>query len=226
MSGRIPDPGPLVGADPGPPRPPRLLAIVDVDACRAADVEPMAAVGIASEAGVPAVLFRCKSLPPDALRTLAAQAVRFAHYGGARALLSGNAALAIELGFDGVHLPFAQVADATAAADAGLLVGASTHSAAELLRAEHAGAHYVTLSPVWLTDSKPGYGPALGLDNLAALCRAAKVPVLALGGVTTERIGSARRAGAFGVAAMGPFSSKDGAGATRRYLKALRAAAV
>ena len=61
-----------------------------------------------------------------------------------------------------------------------------------------------TYSPVFATASKPGYGPALGLDGLAAGCRAVPdLAVLALGGLGPGRVGACVRAGAAGVAVMG-----------------------
>jgi thiamine-phosphate pyrophosphorylase len=66
------------------------------------------------------------------------------------------------------------------------------------------GVDYVTVSPVALTASKPGYGPALGIDGLAALIEVAgDVPVLALGGVQPDTVAGALEAGAHGVAVMG-----------------------
>ena len=69
-----------------------------------------------------------------------------------------------------------------------------------------AGADYVTLSPVFATGSKPGYGPALGVESLeaaAARLRPAGCRLLALGGVNAETIGACRKAGADGAAVMG-----------------------
>jgi len=66
-----------------------------------------------------------------------------------------------------------------------------------------AGADYVTVSPVFLTVSKPGYGPALGTDGLARIVARVAGPVIALGGVTAANAASCRAAGAQGVAVMG-----------------------
>ena len=83
------------------------------------------------------------------------------------------------------------------------LIGVSAHNLDEAKRAEKAGADYVTLSPVFASDSKPGYGPALGLDGLTAVVHAVALPVLALGGVTAARVPACVKAGATGVAVMG-----------------------
>ncbi|MGH6976892.1 MAG: thiamine phosphate synthase, partial [Stellaceae bacterium] len=73
----------------------------------------------------------------------------------------------------------------------------------DIARAETEGADYVTLSPIFATASKPGYGPALGLDELADLAAKSLIPVLALGGVDAAAVGSCLAAGAAGVAVMG-----------------------
>lgn len=70
--------------------------------------------------------------------------------------------------------------------------------------AQHEGVDYVTLSPVFPTVSKPGYGPPLGAQELARLC--GQVPglaVVALGGVGPGRVRPCLAAGAAGVAVMG-----------------------
>ncbi|MGH3730725.1 MAG: thiamine phosphate synthase [Micromonosporaceae bacterium] len=81
------------------------------------------------------------------------------------------------------------------------VVGRSCHDAAEVDAASDVD--YVTVSPVFATASKPGYGPPLGLDGLRALCARTPVKCYALGGVTRGNAASCRGAGAAGVAVMG-----------------------
>ena len=83
-----------------------------------------------------------------------------------------------------------------------------------------AGADYVTLSPVFLTDSKPGYGPALGLDALAAAAAAAPGPIIALAGITPDNAASCLAASARGIAVMGEVMRADDPEATVRRLLA------
>jgi len=66
------------------------------------------------------------------------------------------------------------------------------------------GCDYVTLSPVFATASKPGYGPALGPHGLSALTVETATPVYALGGVHPPDVADCLAAGATGVAVMGP----------------------
>ena len=83
------------------------------------------------------------------------------------------------------------------------LVGRSCHTAAEVDRAVAEECDYAFVSPVYPTASKPGYGPALGPEGLAALCRPG-LPVYALGGVLPEHVAECVQAGAYGIAVMGP----------------------
>jgi thiamine-phosphate pyrophosphorylase len=69
--------------------------------------------------------------------------------------------------------------------------------------ARDADADYATLSPIFPTASKPGYGPPLGVEALRAAAESG-LPVFALGGVLPENARSCREAGAHGVAVMGP----------------------
>jgi len=111
--------------------------------------------------------------------------------------------LACELAADGVHLGAgASVAAARRKLGPAALIGISAHGAADIAAATAAGADYATLSPIYPTQSKPDYGPALGV---AAIMQAAQsaLPVLALGGITAERAPACLRAGAAGIAVMG-----------------------
>jgi thiamine-phosphate pyrophosphorylase len=96
------------------------------------------------------------------------------------------------------------------------LIGVSTHSFKEAQAAAGAGADYITMSPVFLTDSKPGYGPALGIDALAAICRQVALPVVALAGITPATAASCLNAGAAAIAVMGPVMRSDLPGAVVR----------
>jgi thiamine-phosphate pyrophosphorylase len=82
-------------------------------------------------------------------------------------------------------------------------VGRSCHNAEEVDRALTEACDYAFVSPVFETASKPGYGPALGVEGLATLCRPG-LPVYALGGVMPAHVAPCVGAGAHGVAVMGP----------------------
>ncbi len=104
-----------------------------------------------------------------------------------------------------------------------LQIGCSIHNFDEAKKRETEGADFITYSPIYLTASKPGYGPAVGVANLARLAKQVKLPIFALGGITPARVAACMEAGAAGIAVMSGVMSPTGAGEqTKRYLDALR----
>lgn len=170
--------------------PPRLLVLTD----RVRSGRPLVElVADCVRGGARAVLLREKDLADDD-RAAIARALRevLVPVGG---MLLGASDPALSP--DGVHLA---ATDSWPGRRARGLVGRSCHDHTELRAAAREGCAYATLSPVFPTTSKPGYGPALGTDALAE----APLPVLALGGVDgPARARACIRAGAHGVAVMG-----------------------
>jgi len=78
------------------------------------------------------------------------------------------------------------------------------HSLQSAVEAEHDGADFVIFGPVWSSESHAGTPPR-GLDALAAVANAVRIPVLAIGGVTEDRIAECDAAGAAGYAAIRLF---------------------
>lgn len=146
---------------------------------------------------------------------------------GLRLVVSRRLDVARAFGLDGVHLARDAVAVREARRWLGpqALIGYSAHSGAEARAAGEEGASYVTLSPIYRTDSKPGT-PGRGCSWLARqveVARGAGVPVLALGGVTPERTAELLRAGAWGVATVSALgAAADVEAAAREFCKALR----
>ena len=104
----------------------------------------------------------------------------------------------------GIHLPQGQsYTEARAILGKDKLIGISAHTICEAGAAEYVGADYATISPVFSSQSKPGYGPPLEIDGLKEIVQRVSIPLLALGGGTAPRVLSCRRAGAAGIAVMG-----------------------
>ena len=161
-------------------------------------------------AGIRWIWLRDKDLPGAERRALAHDLAARAARHGATLTVGADAALAAEVGA-GLHIGAgANVAAARRMLGPDGLIGVSAHSLGEIRAARDDGADYATLSPIFPTSSKPGYGPALGL----AAVRAAQdlgLPVLALGGVTAKSARDCLAAGAAGVAVMGEAMRGDGA---------------
>ncbi len=81
-------------------------------------------------------------------------------------------------------------------------IGKSVHDLAEAEAARAEGADYLVVGPVFATASHPGRAP-LGLERLQGIAAAADgLPVIAIGGITAERVRDVRASGAYGVAAI------------------------
>lgn len=131
----------------------------------------------------------------------------------------GDPAACRELGAPGLHLP-SRGGDLAAARRQcpNVLLGVSCHDRGEVERAAAAGADYAWLSPFFAPTSKPLEGRALGADGFRRLREGVSIPVLALGGVTPERLAEAARAGAAGAAVLGSlFLAADPEASARRY---------
>jgi len=165
---------------------------------------------------------REKDLPPEERRALLAALVAAGRRFGALVTAHEDIEAAAATGADGVHLPSGGSPAAAYARLPGALIGASAHSADEAAALLWAGADYVTVSPVFVTASKPGYGPALGLDGLARIVARAPGPVVALGGITPENAASCLLTGVRGVAVMGEvMRSPDPQATVERILRVM-----
>lgn len=176
------------------------------------------------DAGVPAIQLREKDLNSDELIHLAQPIAELCRNYNAQLFVNTDTRVAHNVGAAGVHLPAnaEPVSSVKAQIDDGFSIGCSVHSfeAAEKRAAE--GTDFLTYSPIYPTASKPGYGPAVGVENLAKLVARVKLPVFALGGITPARVAECLAAGAFGVAGMsGVMAPKNAGEQAKHYLEAL-----
>ena len=165
---------------------------------------------------------REKDLPAAERRDLLRALVLLGHRFGATVTAHQDIAAVIAVEADGVHLPGGGDPAAARRLLPRGLVGISAHAPDETAAQLAAGADYVTLSPIFLTASKPGYGPAVGVDALAAAARLSSGPVIALGGIDAANVATCLAAGARGIAVMGEvMRSADPEETVRRLLAAI-----
>lgn len=165
---------------------------------------------------------REKDLPPAERRDLLHALVVLGRQYGAAVTVHEDIEAAVATGAAGVHLPGGGDPAAARRLLPHGLIGVSAHSPQEAAAQIGAGADYVTLSPIFLTVSKPGYGPAVGLEALAEAARLAPGPVVALGGIDERNIFACLAAGAGGVAVMGEvMRAADPETTVRRLLAAI-----
>jgi thiamine-phosphate pyrophosphorylase len=196
---------------------PPLLVISDRSQARRALVEVAEA---AFRGGCRWFSVREKDLPPsvrlDLLRALVLLGYRF----GATVTAHEDIEAVVAVGADGVHLPGGGDPAAARRRLPRGLIGVSCHTPEETAAQLASGADYVTLSPVFLSASKPGYGPAVGLDALAAAARLSTGTIVALGGIDEHNAAACLAAGGRGIAVMGEVMRATDPEATVRNLLA------
>ncbi|MFC6792553.1 thiamine phosphate synthase [Methylobacterium komagatae] len=148
------------------------------------------------------IWFRDRDLPDAERRVLGQIVVDEVRAASGFLTVGGDVDLALALGADGIHLPMSALNGVRERVGSDKLIGASAHSLGDVAAAVSAGADYVTLSPIFPTASKPGYGPALGPEAIAA-ARNHGLPIVALGGMSGDTLASCHSAGAAGFAVMG-----------------------
>jgi thiamine-phosphate pyrophosphorylase len=198
-----------------------LLVITD----RRSAVRPLEeTVAAALRGGCRWLSLREKDLGHDERVALLERIVVLGRPFGATITVHGDIEAAAAAGA-GVHLPAGGSPEqARARLGKRALIGLSVHSAIEAAAAEPA-ADYVTLSPTFGSISKPGYGPALGVQNLADAVASARVPIVALGGITAHNLARCLTAGAAAVAVIGAvMAATDPEAATAALIGEARAA--
>jgi thiamine-phosphate pyrophosphorylase len=170
------------------------------------------------------IQLRERDLAANDLLTLAREIQTLTRGHGCQLVVNDRIDIALSLHDVGVHLRSNSLPVTVARRLLGpqRLLGVSAHSMDEVMRAESEGADYVVLGPVYDTPSKRSFGSPLGLSKLEEICRLVHVPILGIGGITVDRAGDVRRAGAFGVAVITAIFGADNVkAATRAMLDAV-----
>jgi len=122
-------------------------------------------------------------------------------------LINGNPRTAMTLG-TGLHLRERDIPTDAARAILGprVAIGRSVHTSPGAAAA--AGADYLLAGHVYPSPSKPGV-PPLGLAGLSRIAAVTPCPVIAIGGITSDRVTEVIRAGARGVAVIGAIAEAE-----------------
>lgn len=189
---------------------PRIHVITD-------DIDVVRAV-----AGLPGVAVQVRVKTTEAAAyALAVAAVETCRPVGTTVLVNDSLGVALAAGADGVHLGADDlpVAAARRVGPPSLIVGATCRTPEAARAAVADGATYLGVGPAFPTSTKDGLPPPLGPDAIAAVADAVPgTPVVAIGGITAERV---PLLAVHGIAAVSAFAT-DPRAAAAKFLAALR----
>jgi thiamine-phosphate pyrophosphorylase len=204
-------------------RPPLdLYVILDPTATEGRDVETVADAVLA--AGGRWLQLRHKEASTRELAAVAGRLVARVRTAGGVLIVNDRLDVALAVGAHGVHLgqddlPARQARPLAS----GLVLGVSTHGLEQARQAQADGADYVAFGSIFPTGSKPSF-ELVGLDALRRVRPHVRVPLVAIGGITVERVPDVRAAGADAVAVISAIGrAPDPGAATAAFLAALRA---
>jgi thiamine-phosphate pyrophosphorylase len=194
---------------------PELYPILDASFLAAAKDRAVFLHGVVRDlaaAGVGILQYRNKT-GSEAEILADARAMREAADGSAmRLILNDWPKLAVEAGFDGVHVGQTDVspAEARGIVGAARIVGVSTHNKAQLRAADAEPVNYIAFGPVFATATKENPDPVVGLDGLRMARGVTRQPLIAIGGITAANAGLVWEAGADSVAVISAIFKAGG----------------
>ncbi|HYH81470.1 MAG TPA: thiamine phosphate synthase [Longimicrobium sp.] len=200
---------------------PPLHAVTDDAVVARADFVERAGAVLAAGGASVALHLRAPSASGRRLHELAVRLMEIARATGSWLILNDRVDVALAAGAHGVQLGRRGLtaADARAIVGEATRIGASVHAADEAREAAEGGADWLVAGAIHATAShpgQPGAGPGL-IEATAAL----GPPVIAIGGITPERVRDVHGAGAAGIAAIrGIWDQPSPASAARAYIEA------
>lgn len=194
----------------------RLYLVTD-DATPEAELPRLVAEAVAG--GVDMVQLRRKQVQPEKLLAVAQELREVCARGGALFLVDDHVELATAVGADGVHLgqEDSPVGKARQLLGEDPIIGLSTHGPDQARASVHLPVDYISAGPVFATPTKPGR-PATGMAYVEDAAGISRVPVVAIGGLT-----SASEAVAAGADIVGVVRALCGAADPRAAAQRIRA---
>lgn len=199
-----------------------LYAIIDKAALEGRDAASI--LRLLLQAGVRWFQYRDKLSGGDDIAREVVLMLSLCREAGASLIVNDRVEVASRLDADGVHLGREDVAIAEARRILGeeKIIGCSARSVEAARQAEAAGADYLGVGAVYQTGTKRD-ARVIGLAGLGQICRAVKLPVVAIGGITRRRVRDVLQAGATGVAVVSAIlHSKDIQGEAQGMLDEIR----
>lgn len=186
---------------------PVLCFVTDRRRCAGRPLEDVVEQAIAG--GVNMVQLREKDLSADQLYDLGIRLKEVIH-NRAKLIVNDRLDVALAIDADGVQLPENGLPTAIARrlVGPGLLIGRSVHTVKAALHAESNGADFLIAGTIFPSKTHPD-GPTQGTELLRQVIGKVSIPILAIGGISSDNVGQAMQVGASGAAVITAISEAD-----------------
>ena len=176
---------------------------------------------LAIKGGADVIQFRQKIGSTKSLIDMARRMMGLCHKEKAIFIVNDRVDVAIAVDADGVHLGQEDFPIPLARRLLGKdkIIGGSAATLEEAERCSLEGADYVGFGPVYPTASKADAGPVSGVHVLRTVVERTHLPVIAIGGITAERIPEVMQAGAHGIAVISAVCCEKEPEAATRSLR-------
>jgi thiamine-phosphate pyrophosphorylase len=173
----------------------RLYGILDLSYVQIRESEKMMETMIAGD--VDLIQLRAKNQPSAEIAALAANLHRIAAERSVPLIINDHPEITRAVSAEGVHLgqDDMPVAEARKIVGANCMVGKSTHSVDQAIRAFYEGADYIGFGPIFATPTKPDY-PPVGLSEIQKVHDAVRIPIFCIGGIKLDNLPEVIQAGA------------------------------
>lgn len=208
-----------------PPRDWSLYLVTDRRLSSPRSLEDL--VRAALRGGVTAVQLREKECATRAFVDLARALKAILAPAGVPLVIDDRIDVALAACADGVHIGQSDMEyrDARRLLGPDAVIGLSVETLDQAERAAALDVDYLGVGPVFPTPTKTDAAPAWGIDGLAALRRASRQVLVAVGGINRQNAGALIRAGADGIAVVSAICSAPDPEQAARELRAAISAA-
>ncbi len=164
-------------------------------------VDDIIGAELALKGGATAIQMRIKNAPTRVMVERGKKIRKLCQDYGALFIVNDRVDVALATGADGVHLgkEDMRIEDAREIAPE-LIIGATTHSVAEVIEAQSAGADYLGCGAVYPTNTKEVN--VIGIEGLKRMLSAAKIPCVAIGGINERNARDVLATGVDGIAVL------------------------
>lgn len=187
----------------------RLYLVTDPDLCAKVSVEETVRQAVAG--GVTMVQLRDKTATTTKRIAVARALMRVLQGTGVSLIVNDDLDAAIASGADGAHIGQGDGSPVTARARLGhnRILGLSCETPKAVVAGNSAPVDYLGLGPIFATGTKTDHEHPIGFDGLAGLVAQARLPTVAIGGLSATHTDAVLATGADGLSVVSAICGQD-----------------